>query len=134
METSSSSSCVATGVSWFPPVALFFDMAKDYAKAFYDSDEWHACRDAYKARTDLHGGFCERCRKQGKYRVGEIVHHKIYLTRANISDPSIALNFKNLELVCQDCHNVEHSAHKKRYAFDVRGNLIPPVADRVGKN
>lgn len=111
-----------------------FVMAKDYAKAFYDSEEWHTCRDAYKVRTDLHGGFCERCRKKGKFEVGEIVHHKIWLTRTNISDPSVSLNFKNLELICRGCHNVEHTAKKRRYAFDARGDLIPPVADRRSKN
>jgi len=106
-------------------------MAKDYAKAFYDSDAWHACRDAYKQSV---GGLCERCRKRGLIKAGEIVHHKVYLTPRNINDPRVALNFANLELVCLDCHNVEHTAHKKRYVFDVRGNLIPPVADRVVKN
>lgn len=106
-------------------------MAKDYAKAFYDSDAWHACRDAYRASVR---GLCERCLRRGIYKAGEIVHHKIYITRKNITDPSVTLNFKNLELVCQDCHNAEHSAKKRRYAFDAQGDLIPPVADRRSKN
>ena len=108
-----------------------FVMAKDYAKAFYDSDAWHACRDAYRASVR---GLCERCLRRGIYKAGEIVHHKIYITKKNITDPSVTLNFKNLELVCQDCHNAEHSAKKRRYAFDARGDLIPPVADRRSQN
>lgn len=125
METSSSSSCVATGVSWFPPVALFFDMAKDYAKAFYDSREWKECRKAYIARTDIHGGFCERCLKRGEFKAGVIVHHKIYLTPRNINDPSVTLNFRNLELVCRDCHSEEHTPKTRRYCFTARGEIAP---------
>ena len=98
-------------------------MAKDFAKAFYNSDAWHACRDAYRAYV---GGLCERCIRKGIYKAGEIVHHKIYLTPRNINDPSVALNFRNLELVCLDCHNAEHGVKKRRYSFDASGNIHPP--------
>lgn len=39
---------------------------------------------------------------------GEEVHHKIRLTPKNVRDPSIALNWDNLELLCKDCHIKEH--------------------------
>ena len=98
-------------------------MAKEFAQAFYNSDAWRACREAYKRSV---GGLCERCRRKGLIKAGDIVHHKVYLTPRNIKDPSVALNFKNLELVCIDCHNAEHVKKTRRYAFDKSGNLIPP--------
>lgn len=71
-----------------------------WARWFYKSPAWLRCRDAYyKARY----GLCERCGGPGK-----IVHHKIYLTPNNIHDPNVTLNWDNLELLCQECHNREH--------------------------
>lgn len=58
---------------------------------------------------------------------GEIVHHKRYITPKNINDPKVTLNFRNLELLCRDCHNKEHSCKAKRYSFDEKGNIIPPA-------
>jgi 5-methylcytosine-specific restriction endonuclease McrA len=97
-------------------------MAKDYAKDFYRSKAWHDCRDGYIKKVS---GLCERCLAKGLYRPGVIVHHKIYLTPRNIKDPSISLNWDNLELLCRECHNEEHLAKdNKRYHFDKSGNLI----------
>lgn len=42
--------------------------------------------------------------------LGEIVHHKNYITTSNIYEPEITINFNNLELLCLDCHNKEHIA------------------------
>ena len=67
---------------------------------FYKSRAWRKCRDAYAASRF---GLCERCGGPGV-----IVHHKIRLTLENVNDPSIALNWDNLELLCQACHNEEH--------------------------
>lgn len=80
-------------------------MAKEWAKAFYNSTEWKVCREIYRARAR---GLCERCLKRGIVKPGEIVHHKTYLTPQNISDPSVTLNHNNLELVCRECHEAEH--------------------------
>lgn len=56
-----------------------------------------------------------------------MVHHRKYITPRNIHDRNITLNWANLELLCQDCHNKEHSSKQnKRYAFDANGNIIPP--------
>ena len=103
---------------------------KPWAKQFYNSKEWQACREAYIASKQ---GLCERCLAEGRISPGEIVHHKIYLTPKNISDPDITLNFDNLELLCQDCHNKEHSKQlptNDELMFDEYGNivkrLIPP--------
>ncbi|RKO62388.1 HNH endonuclease signature motif containing protein [Caldibacillus debilis] len=95
-------------------------MAKDFAKAFYNSEAWRQCRDAYFV---FRHGLCERCGRPGK-----IVHHKIYLTPENINDPDVSLNWDYLELLCQDCHNREHSEKKSPtrndVMFDEFGNLI----------
>lgn len=94
---------------------------KSYARNFYLSSKWTKCRKAYfKSQF----GICERCGKPGL-----IVHHKVYITEKNISDDNITLNFENLELLCQDCHNKEHKLREKSITrddlmFDNDGNLI----------
>lgn len=94
---------------------------KLWAKSFYNSKAWKACRAAYI--KSVHG-LCERCGKPGK-----IVHHKVYLTPSNINDPSISLNHALLEYHCQDCHNGEHHGSgedivAEGLTFDMYGNLI----------
>ena len=65
-------------------------MAKEFAKAFYNSKRWKDCRRAYIAkRIAIDGGMCETCHEVPGY----IVHHKIELTPDNINDPDIALGF-----------------------------------------
>lgn len=77
-------------------------MAREWAKAFYNSVKWIKCRDAYiKRRIAEDGGLCEECRDKPGY----IVHHKTLLTPENIADPDISLNHKYLEYVCKDCHD-----------------------------
>ena len=98
-------------------------MAREFAKAFYHSAAWVACRDSYIAERR---GLCERCLARGLIRAGKIVHHKVYLTPENITIPGIALNHANLELLCQDCHNEEHNARMGlRYTIDPAGNVLP---------
>lgn len=92
---------------------------KEYAKGFYKSQAWKKCRDAYTKKV---GGLCEECLKNGMYKPGEIVHHKIHLTPFNIHDTSITLNFDNLELLCRDHHAAMHSK-PKRYRVDELGNV-----------
>jgi len=91
---------------------------KEYAKRFYTSNKWKDCRTAYAKSV---GYLCERCLKGGIYKPGEAVHHKIHLTPENISNPDVALNWDNLELLCRDCHAVEHN--KKRYKINCDGTI-----------
>jgi hypothetical protein len=93
---------------------------KPFAKKFYHSKVWRKCRASFiKYRL----GQCERC-----INPGQIVHHKILLTPNNIDDPEITLNFRHLELLCQDCHNKEHHAKHSVVAeglmFDSTGQLV----------
>lgn len=63
--------------------------------------------------------------KRGEYTPASLVHHRIHLNNENINDPSITLNFDNLEAVCLDCHNKIHfGGNTKRYKVDEMGNVI----------
>ena len=70
-----------------------------FAYQFYKSWEWQCCRAAYLKKEPL----CERCGQPAQQ-----VHHKTKLTPQNIKDPNVALNFENLEALCEDCHKQEH--------------------------
>ena len=64
---------------------------------------------------------CERCLERGIIRKGEEVHHKIRLTPENLRDPAVALNWKNLEMLCKECHEKEHD--RKRWRADENGHV-----------
>lgn len=95
---------------------------------FYSSPAWKNCAKAYKKAAQ---GLCERCKAKGLIVPGEIVHHKTELTEDNLNDPSIALSWSNLELVCRSCHSEVHGFTKRRYKVDemgrVTGRDIPPI-------
>lgn len=75
---------------------------KAFAKQFYHSKAWRACRAAYIAkRLQIDGRLCEECQDQQGY----IVHHLITLTPENIVNPAVALNHSLLAYVCKDCHD-----------------------------
>lgn len=93
---------------------------QDWAVQLYKSKAWKSCRAAYAQSV---GGLCERCLARGVYRPGEIVHHKVWLTRDNVSDPSVTLDWSNLELVCRDCHAQIHDARNRRYKVDALGRV-----------
>ena len=92
---------------------------RDFAERFYKSRTWHKCRTAYASSA---GGLCEECRKKGLIRAGVIVHHKVNITPENINDPTVTLNFDNLELLCRDCHALKHKG-VKRYKVDELGRI-----------
>ena len=71
-----------------------------FAKKFYKSAAWKSCREAYLQSVDY---TCERCGEAAL-----IVHHKIYIDEDTINDPTVSLNWENLEAVCLACHNAEH--------------------------
>lgn len=106
-------------------------MAKPFAVAFYKSGLWQNCRDSYASKR---GWLCERCLERNVLSYGEIVHHKIELTPDNINDPTITLNFDNLELLCRQCHAEAHNNRLKhrRYTIGADGEILidtPPVSD-----
>ena len=87
--------------------------------SFYKTTGWKNCRDAYARSV---GGLCERCLAKGWVVPGEIVHHKEHLDADNINNPEIALNWDNLELLCRDCHGMEHR-QLRRYKVDALGRV-----------
>ena len=92
---------------------------KDYARAFYLSRAWEQTRAAYMAYRH---GICERCGRPAR-----VVHHRRYITPENINDPSVTLDWANLEALCQECHNREHSAGaevREGLAFTADGQLV----------
>lgn len=94
-------------------------MAQAFAIAFYNSKQWKRMR-AYIYSRD--NGVCVKCGA-----CGEIVHHKEHLTPENISDLEIALGEDNLELVCRNCHELEHPGEPitaEGLCFNEYGDLI----------
>jgi hypothetical protein len=87
----------------------------EYAKSFYKSRQWQEVSRAYMASK---GYVCERCGG-----VASICHHRKYITPANINDPTITLNFDNLECLCATCHQNEHKLKKSKVIFSEDGNI-----------
>ena len=116
------------------------DMARNFAKPFYNSPEWQKVRQAVLMRDRF---LCVKCGKPA-----EEVHHKKHLTPENIGDPRITMNMDNLISLCKDCHFEEHRGEHGQgrkagqfrdeypYEFDVNGMLIekktkyPPVVSK----
>lgn len=107
-------------------------MAKPFAKAFYKSQAWVNCRNAYAASV---GGLCEECMKKGLWVPGVIVHHKRPIkTAEDLTQPAITFDWRNLELLCYDCHAEKHSHSVNRYKVDKYGKINgrpegPPVSE-----
>ena len=98
---------------------------------FYESKEWVKLAKYIRVKYYY---VCQSCGKRGVY-----VHHIIWLTDENVSDPDIAYNEDNLTLLCLDCHNEIHhptSSIRKDVMFDDDGQLIckpeknPPTYNR----
>ena len=91
-----------------------------FARALYWSRAWAVCRKKYAESV---GGLCERCYAEGRVTPGQHVHHKIRLTPENINDTEITLNWDNLELLCEECHQKEHRK-KTSYRTDEEGRVL----------
>ena len=96
---------------------------------FYTTWTWRKCR---KAFAESKGNLCERCLKRGLIEPGSKdrpleVHHKIPLTAETVTDPKVALNWENLELLCKSCHDEERERRAKRWTIGPDGSvMIPP--------
>lgn len=110
-------------------------MSYGIRKDFYRSKAWYNVKNTVWLKQHL---LCNRCGKpvyvdglseylpKEKRRRG-IMHHKEYLTDINVYDMNITLNPDNLEGLCKDCHEKEHTRGqgiRKGYRFDENGNLI----------
>lgn len=102
-------------------------MAKEFAKAFYNSKRWKQCKQSFASeRQMIDGGLCQVCHN----RTGYIVHHRVALTADNISEPEVALAHENLMYVCKECHDmfeghgVGRNGPRPLCIFDEDGNPI----------
>lgn len=92
---------------------------------FYTSWTWRKCRAAFAKSK---GNLCERCRARGIIQPGSKeqpleTHHKIPLTKDNVNDPDVALNWNNMELLCKKCHDEERERKAKRWRVDPSGRV-----------
>lgn len=59
----------------------------------------------------------------------DFAYHKKYMTPANINNPVVALEWANLELLCNECHQKEHQKTRntaETLKFGLNGDLIAP--------
>ena len=94
---------------------------REFAREFYKSQSWLRCSRGFMQSKNY---ICERCGAPAS-----ICHHKKYLTPENINNPLIALNWNNLECLCQECHNIEHMQKHSKVYFDESGQI-----ERVREN
>lgn len=96
-------------------------MAKQWAKAFYNSQQWKAARREALRRDHY------TCRECLSARAEE-VHHVIELTPENINDPMIALYLDNLKSLCHNCHTKITKGNTgdlpEGYIFDEMGQVV----------
>ena len=83
-------------------------MSRPFARQFYSSAAWQACRNEYMKQAHH---LCEDCLKRGIYKPAREVHHIEELTPQNITNPEIALGFGNLIALCKECHAERHDNH-----------------------
>lgn len=100
-------------------------------KAFYDSKEWKVFRENLIIdRTNSYGLSCSKCNKNIlKEKI--ILHHKQELTKENVNDYNISLNPDNIEMLCLDCHNKEHSRFGYKKSKGVYIVYGPPFSGKT---
>lgn len=95
-------------------------MAKEWAKNFYQSNNWINTRNYIMSKYFY---ICQKC----KERPAEIVHHIIWLTPSNINNSDITLNENNLMPVCRECHAIIHEGSpstNEDVMFNSEGELV----------
>lgn len=97
----------------------------DKLHQFYVSKPWREL--SYNLKIAA-GGKCCKCgftvvtKEDFKYLIG---HHKQELTEENIDDPNVSLNPKNIDIICQTCHNKEHRRFgNKKNVYIVYGSPL----------
>lgn len=96
-------------------------MAREFAKAFYNSKLWQDVRESILKRD------CYMCQSEGCCNPAEDVHHKISLTPDNINDISVTVNPSNLISLCGDCHKAIHRKEKRKGNKDTGNSILPDI-------
>lgn len=102
--------------------------------AFYTSKAWRKFRLGLIAER---GNRCERCGVIVARSLDLHGHHKVELTAENMADANLALNPKKVDLICHDCHDMDHKrfAHQnKKEVFIVYGPPFSGKRDYVAQN
>lgn len=73
----------------------------DKSMKFYKSKEWLRVRQLALKRDNYE---CQICKKRGKYKKAENVHHMKEIK----TYPELALSLDNLQCLCIRCHNEVH--------------------------
>lgn len=83
---------------------------------FYHGKKFRSLVDYLKADRLNHDGFitCAHCGKRILAKYDCIAHHTVELTEENVDDATISLNPDLIELICFQCHNIEHA----RFGFE----------------
>lgn len=103
-------------------------MASDVLKKFYNSTRWKDFRLNLIAER---GNICERCGKIITDGKKLHAHHKAELTVYNVDDYNVSLNPDMVELICNECHNKEHS--RFGYKSDKTVTIVygPPLSGKT---
>ncbi len=102
-------------------------MARAFARKLYASKEWIALR---RNLIIKRGPVCAKCKRVIVDTSRLIGHHITELTPTNVNDPNVALNEDNVELVCFDCHNVEHGRYGYQKGHEVFIVYGPPLSGK----
>jgi hypothetical protein len=74
---------------------------------------------------------CSKCHKVFPDTSQLEVHHKKYLKNDDYNKPELAYNIDNVEVICHECHNKEHS----RFGYDSPKEVIlvygPPLSGKT---
>lgn len=97
-------------------------------KSFYASGDWINFR---LLLINERGNKCQRCGKTIARSKDIIGHHKVELTPENVHDHMISLNPDMVELICFDCHNVEHQRFGYKPNKEVYIIFGPPMAGKT---
>ncbi len=95
---------------------------------FYTSRTWRKFRELVITQSE---GMCSKCHKVFPDTSQLEVHHKKYLKNDDFNKPELAYNLDNVEVICHECHNKEHS----RFGYDSPKEVIlvygPPLSGKT---
>lgn len=105
-------------------------------RQFYKSNQWQEFREIFIDKELEEKGelICERCKKHIYEKSDCVLHHIVPLNESNVNDPSISVNFDNIELLHKSCHNIKHEKGYRFYGFksERKSTLVfgPPLAGK----
>lgn len=100
-------------------------------QTFYASNAWRNFRlNLILERSKNSGVKCEKCGKLIINPTDIHAHHKKELTPENVQDHSISFNPELIELICHDCHDMEHHRFGNKPSKNVYIVYGPPLAGK----